>query len=343
MTALTSSRSGLDRPLPEWRQRLSARDLRQGGAILLIVATYGLILIAGTKVRLDQFLPVAANFIQLAMLQFTCFATGTLAWQRLTGKQWADAIPLIFWLAIAAMLAGLTLPAFGIFKQLVLPARGFLWDRLIARAGQTLFLGNRAWHLTHAMFGTVRGTLFLDRLYDIWLFLMFAFPSVAAIVVRRPEMRFRLMLSWLLIWIAIGSVAAWLLASAGPCYYNILIGPDADFALLTARLHLLQEQAAASGHIINALQFQPALLAAFRRDTYTPAGGISAMPSVHVAMATLFAIGGFAIRRWLGVALTIYALLIWIASIHLGWHYALDGLVATLLALLVWRMTGSLG
>ena len=44
--------------------------------------------------------------------------------------------------------------------------------------------------------------------------------------------------------------------------------------------------------------------------------GISAMPSLHVAMAVFWT---------------------WIGSFHLGWHYALDGLVSLIGVILIWR------
>ena len=63
------------------------------------------------------------------------------------------------------------------------------------------------------------------------------------------------------------------------------------------------------------------------------------MPSMHVAMATLMAIGGFKYSRPWGALLTVYALLIWIGSIHFGWHYFIDGPVATVMMAGVWVLT----
>ena len=56
--------------------------------------------------------------------------------------------------------------------------------------------------------------------------------------------------------------------------------------------------------------------------------GISAMPSLHVGGATLCALLGCRTNKRLGIALSAYAVILMIGSVHLGWHYAIDGYVA---------------
>ena len=75
-------------------------------------------------------------------------------------------------------------------------------------------------------------------------------------------------------------------------------------------------------------------------DTLMIGGGISAMPSVHNGLAALFAFAAFRINRKAGWAMAAYAALIWIGSIHLGWHYAIDGIVSIALAWGIWRGAG---
>jgi hypothetical protein len=68
--------------------------------------------------------------------------------------------------------------------------------------------------------------------------------------------------------------------------------------------------------------------------------GMSAMPSLHVGLAVLFALVGWAHRRSLGIVLAIFAALVLIGSVHLAWHYAVDGYVAALVVILLWPMSG---
>src|SRR3546814_20498821 len=64
------------------------------------------------------------------------------------------------------------------------------------------------------------------------------------------------------------------------------------------------------------------------------------MPSVHNGLAALFAIAAFRLWRPLGWVVAAYAALLWVGSIHLGWHYAIDGMVSIALTFALWQVTG---
>ena len=73
-----------------------------------------------------------------------------------------------------------------------------------------------------------------------------------------------------------------------------------------------------------------------------PFGGISAMPSIHVAMAMIFMLTGWRANKLLGIVLTLYALIIQIGSILLAWHYAIDGYFSIVFTILIWNVIGKL-
>jgi membrane-associated phospholipid phosphatase len=91
------------------------------------------------------------------------------------------------------------------------------------------------------------------------------------------------------------------------------------------------------GDYLNALYNQAGLWEGKRAATWGAFAGISAMPSIHLAMATLFAFLAFEVRKWLGWVFVGYTALILIGSIILGWHYAIDGYSGIILASIIWH------
>jgi hypothetical protein len=323
------------------RTPVALADRQAAVVVLGSVMAYGLVMKLLSGVSVGSLIGVVLMFEPIAAAAILFVALISVAVWIIRASSRDSIETRLFWLLVAGSMAWLTFPLFGMFKQVVLPLRGFLWDRSLAHIGRML-LGVSPWQVTHSVFGSLPATRFLDSIYSLWLILIFAFPMVVAVVFGDPRVRFRLIFSWFAAWVVIGTLAAWVFASAGPVYFNALVGHDANYAALQLRLAGLEHLAEAQGRPIAALEFQPILLNAFRLRDYAPAGGISAMPSMHVALATLLVIGGFQHNRLWGALLATYALLIWIASIHFGWHYFIDGPVAALMMLGLWRASAPL-
>jgi len=239
----------------------------------------------------------------------------------------------LFW---PPLLFALLLSAFNAFKQMVLPLAGFRFDPLFAAADRALFLGVDPWRVTHALFGGTDATLLIDRAYHGWFVPMSVGLVVCAFLPGSAyRLRTQYMLTYIGVWIGIGSMLAFLLPAAGPCFTSHLVGPSPSFDALHDRLLTIQADAGAP---LAALRNQTILLEAGSR--LRVGGGISAMPSVHNALAVLFALGAFRLNWVAGWMLATYACVIWIGSIHLGWHYAVDGLVAAALTIGLWHVTG---
>ncbi len=308
------------------------------GLALASVANVGLmLLLSGFDVW--AFLPVLASYLMLALWGGIGLWTAAqlIALARPGGWRMRGRA---VWLLTTMLMTGTTMATFQLFKQAILPARGFPFDPAIARLERTLLLGSDGWQITHRLFGTFEAALIFDRCYAIWLPMMFTFPFLAVVAVREDRMRARILACWFASWLLIATLAAWLFASAGPVYYVALVGPDAGFETLGRSLAMIDSQAKASGVGVGFPDFQTMLLTEWHQGSFTAAGGISAMPSMHVAMATLLALGTFRMWKPLGWAMCIYAVAIWLGSVHLGWHYALDGIVGAGMMYMLWRATG---
>ena len=57
-------------------------------------------------------------------------------------------------------------------------------------------------------------------------------------------------------------------------------------------------------------------------------------------MATLFALTAFQLDKRLGWAMVAFAVVIMLGSVHLGWHYAVDGYFSAVVVLALWFGVG---
>jgi len=331
------------------------REIRAAGLGLVVLAAYMAFVLLSGRVDPFDFGRLFAAYLRGSFSLWLMLAFLGLAWllykERPRGgvgasplaviaawlqARWArDRLVSLFWPPL--LFAGL-MASFNAFKQMILPAAGFRFDPLFAEMDRTLFLGVDPWRISHGLFGSPAMTGLIDKAYHGWFVPMALGVMICAFLPRSSwRLRTQYLISYLTMWIGVGSLLAFLLPGAGPCYYTQFVGPSPEFEALMAKLAADQ---AALGSTVSALQFQDGLLAAFGSDSLMIGGGISAMPSVHNGLAALFAFAAFRIHRGLGWAMIAYAALIWIGSVHLGWHYAVDGLASILLAWGIWVGAG---
>src|SRR5215216_3406873 len=206
----------------------------------------------------------------------------------------------------------------------------------IAEIDRTLHFGVDPWKLLQPFVGYAIPTAVLNFAYCFWFLALFTSNYWFAFRREYTELRIRFFLATMMAWWIGGGLMALVFSSAGPAYYGLIgLAPD-PFAPLMAYLRQIDQIVP-----IWALDAQHMLW-----DTFTAPQarffGISAFPSMHNAIAVIIALAGFRIGRGIGWALTIYAFLIFLGSVHLGWHYAVDSYAAIALALLAWHVAGAL-
>ena len=167
-----------------------------------------------------------------------------------------------------------------------------------------------------------------------WMLAVALVPAAVALAPSLKPIRVRFFLAYILTWVIIGNLLALAFLSAGPVYFGHVTGDTARFQPLIDLL------AANSGSIWSAYDIQRALWTVYAHGMVSFGTGISAFPSEHVAMAALWAITGFQVNRRLGIAGLVFLAFVEAASVALGWHYAVDGLVSMVLVVLIWLAVG---
>jgi hypothetical protein len=210
--------------------------------------------------------------------------------------------------------------AFTALKASIPTISPFWLDVNLAQA--EVVFGFAPWQVSHAALGWA--TPAIDLLYWSW----FTVQPVAlyTILLSKPSPRkSRALVTFALTTLIIGVFAAYVFSSAGPIFYDRIYGGH-TFAALTA---VLSQQAP------KMMFAQDLLWQAYTTHTTRLGNGISAMPSFHVALCTWLMLVTRDTR--FSLPSRIYFVLIWIGSIHLGWHYFSDGLVASIGVLLLWK------
>ena len=235
------------------------------------------------------------------------------------------------------------LPVFGWnfgYLQALMPLLHPLdWDPTFAAWDSALHFGRQPWEWLQPLLGYPVLTSGLSLVYALWFIVLYAVNAWQAFARRDPVRRMQYLLCTTLIWAVLGNVACTLLASGGPVYYGRLTGLPDPF------VPLFQYLDAASGQWLNfSRQIQEAMWGLYlvNGNDGTIAGAVAAMPSLHVASTCGFYLVARATHRWLGRAFLAFLALMLLGSVHLGWHYAIDGYAGIAGAILLWWGCGRL-
>ena len=197
----------------------------------------------------------------------------------------------------------------------------FWADPLLADIDYWLFLGIDPWRLTLPLKPLEP---LIDTVYALW------FPiksyTMAVILISLPSFRkSRAILAYFYTVGLFGVLGQYLLSSAGPLFYETA-GFGSRFVELEP--HLTPVVKSARAYLWNV----------YTTGGDAIGGGISAMPSVHVAVAAWVALAVRSLYRPLAILGWAFFAIIMVGSVYLGWHYAVDGIVGWLAALAAWKL-----
>lgn len=246
------------------------------------------------------------------------------AWRMPERLRWA--VPAVATLSVVSVL-------FTSLKSALGQIEPFYLDPALAQA-DVLLLGQDAWRLIQPLVGYPIVTFGLTAAYHLWIGLLFGVTVFVAGWVEQPRLRLQYLLTYLLCWIVLGSILAIALSSVGPSFYGLFYGDD--------RFLALSDYLARADEVlpVAALDVQERLVAMQFSGQQFYGSGISAMPSLHVAIATVFALLGWRVSRRWGLVASAYLAVIFVGSIHLGYHYAVDGLASVAVTPVLWWVAG---
>lgn len=237
----------------------------------------------------------------------------------------------------ATLFMSVFMTGFVSIKAMLPDINPFSWDQTFLAWDRALHFGQDPWRLLQPLLGHPIVTSTLNVAYNCWYFVMFGTWVWQGFARSATPISQRYLLAFLLTWFLGTCVLGVILSSAGPCFYGRVVpGPDPYGPLMA---YLAQVAAVAPLWVLDT---QNLLWEAYVGQEGVIAG-ISAMPSMHVGSCALMALLGFSTgKRWLGIAFTLFGLVIFLGSVHLAWHYAIDGYAGAAVALFAWWLAGRL-
>ena len=273
---------------------------------------------------------VTLMLVLLAAVGWLAIRNPDASFKDLLVARWARYRP---GLPVLGLRAGIGFASFALFtfayaaiKVRMTEWAPFTWDEAFFAWDRALFAGRDPWTLFAWLYEAPIALKALDLVYDVWAGLLVA-AWVAAFVVSRGDasVRLRFPVALVLCWAVGGNLLASVLSSAGPVYFEAVTGLPSPYA---AQLEALSQFS------LRANDYQALLWGVHSAPGYG-VGGISAMPSMHCATATLFVCAAWH-RPGLRLAALGFLAVILIGSFVLAWHYAVDGLLAIPVAVLSW-------
>lgn len=229
----------------------------------------------------------------------------------------------------------LLMSGFSFAKNAIPGFGGFRWDPELAALGLKINFGYRAFELIEPFLGYPVVTVLIDKVYMLWFPVLFASFFIASFGNERSVHRHRFILSMILAWSLGGIVLATIFASAGPVYFDKVTDLPSPYVAL---FRYLAKVNAIDG--LDAFTIREQLWQAF--TGHPSVSMISSFPSMHVTAATIIALACYCRGGVVRIGSIVFAAVIFLGSIHLGWHYSVDSYAGLLIAAAAWSISAPL-
>ena len=212
---------------------------------------------------------------------------------------------------VGVMLAGIDMLFFMWIKPEVTAVSPFWADQLYADIDKAVF-GTDPWRFFQG----------IDLTFHAWAYSFFWAVAIMATLLwlfaQAPSRnRSAALLNYFALWSIFGPIGQYFGSAAGPIFYQ-KIGFGDRFVELSSNLP----------YVTNAVSDY--LWQLHVTKTAAVGAGISAMPSLHIATVVWIYLALRSHRSRMAPAAALFAFYIFALSVALGWHYAIDGLVGAL-------------
>jgi hypothetical protein len=224
---------------------------------------------------------------------------------------------LAFW-TLCMLLAGINMTTFMWIKPLLNYLVPFWADPMLADIDKVLFLGRDPWTILATLNSTAAAVF-----YHRGWFVMMILALIVVLSAPPSAQKSAAMLTYFLCWSVVGPLIHMVLPAAGPIFY-MQMGYGDRFAALQ--------------NVSETREVAAYLWALYAGEGFGPGSGISAMPSLHIATTAWMVLVARAFTPRLFVPTLLLGVAIFLLSIALGWHYAMDGIVGGIAAWLCWRI-----
>lgn len=303
------------------------------GGILLAYSITAVILLGDKNVEIEPFGFVEVMLIPGSILLFVLLYQG---WPKSVKGRLArfyDKRSIISGLMLI-LVTGVFHSIFLAFKMSFPKFVPFYADPLFSDMDRIIHFGKLPWEWLAPALANIPAIWTIDFLYTLWLLVDFFSLLWQGFAPKKADVRATFFLTYFTTWIVLGTIIALYYSSAGPCYFDRL------YPALTnpykEQMDFLHE--VDSKYVLGAVLFQRELWENQSQGIHSFINGISAFPSLHVAVSLLLVlVARHYSRRILAIA-SAYFVIIMVGSVALGWHYAVDGYFAAVLTLLLWMM-----
>lgn len=235
------------------------------------------------------------------------------------------------------MMFSFFLSAVSSFKTLIPAINPYRWDLFLAELDKALHGGRQPWEWVQPFIRGWELTQVINFLYNLWFFVVVGSLAWMIVDMRHPAARKQYLISYASAWMVNGTALALYFSSGGPCYFGRLL-PNLQDPFSGLMLYL---GTANQGSPAWAVKTQDYLWSIYEQQGFAVGSGISAMPSMHVSLAwLLFLLAARAGFFW-GLLALVYVLVILLGSVHLGWHYLVDGYVSIFTTSIIWILAGA--